>query len=55
MSVRSKQGRTKYNADWENPSLHSEMTKWMKQVNSGNPLHDICYCQWKVCNSEKIS
>ena len=54
MSVRSKQGRTKYNKDWENPSLHREIAEWIEPVNIGNSLHDIYYFQCKVCNSGKI-
>lgn len=58
MSDQSERGRTKYNKDWENPSLHPEIAEWIKpviQCNLGNPLDDIHYFQYKVCNSGKIS
>ena len=55
MSAQSKQGRTKHNTDWENPSPHPEFAEWIKLVNTDNPLEDIYYFQCRMCNYGKLS
>lgn len=55
MNSRPKPGRTKYNSDWENPTLHPDIAPWIKAIDTGNSLEDMYYFQCKVCNSGKIS
>ena len=55
MSEQSKQGRTKHNTDWENPSPHPEFAEWIKPVNTDNPLADIYYFQCRMSNYGKLS
>ena len=43
MSVRSKQGRARYNPDWENPTLFPEIEDWSKLLNTGEPSDDFYY------------
>ena len=55
MSVRSKQGRARYNPDWENPTLFPDTAEWIKSLNTGKPSDDVHYFQCRVCNNGRMS